>query len=88
METVNVYRMYHTLDDAWSSFRVATEPIILMTRAHSRYRAALFAVKKRVKHVKRGRTEHNPECMICRKISGLCHTCLPCLQVNSLVTLT
>jgi hypothetical protein len=75
MKAVNAYKMYHTLDVALSPLAVPTEPIILMTGAHSRYRAALFAVQKRVRHVKRGRTEHNPECMIDRKISGLCHTC-------------
>jgi len=52
MKAVNAYGMYHALDVAWSPFRVPTESIILMTGAHSRYRPALFAMKKRVKHVK------------------------------------
>lgn len=52
MKAVNACGMHDILEVARSPLGVATEPIILMTETHSRYRPALFAVKKRVKHVR------------------------------------
>jgi hypothetical protein len=47
-------------------------------RAHYESRPALFAVKKRVKHEKGGRTGHIPQCEAGTTISGLCAYVIHC----------